>query len=284
MESLVLTVSRFVPRPVRRVVRQALGAAIDAWLRTRTRRTGAPRSADGYNPVMLRLAGLADCRVPLTATLGNGMVMEVVHGDYISGHILAQGYYEPEVVRVLEALLKPGSVFFDVGAHLGQYTLIASRLVGPSGQVHSFEPDPLTFRSLRGNCQRNSITNVRLTQAALSDREGTARFHFANNLDIGSNSLAECDPYNVSGRSATVRCITLDGYRQAQATTRVDLVKMDVEGAELAALSGAAKLFSGAGAADRHHRVRGEAPASLRQLLREAHRMAHRPQVRPLRH
>jgi FkbM family methyltransferase len=188
-----------------------------------------------------QLANALDYRVPVRTRLRNGMSIRVACNDHVGGSILRLGYYEPEIVHLIEKLLKPGMVFLDVGAHVGQYTLYASRLVGETGQVHSFEPDPKTFQWLASNIKLNCLQNVHANQMALSDVAGSRQFYFATSQDIGSNSLTP--PANYSGRSREVRCTTVDDYVQANRIAQVDLIKVDIEGGEYAMLSGAARLL-----------------------------------------
>ncbi len=143
---------------------------------------------------------------------------------------------------MIQGLLKPGMVFFDVGGHVGQYTLVASRLVGDAGEVHSFEPDPESFRALRGNVRLNKLKNVRLNNVALSNENKTTTFYLAATSNLGDNSLSPPDTY--SGARCEVKCITLDHYLETRRIDRVDFMKVDIEGAELLMLQGAKRLFT----------------------------------------
>lgn len=192
--------------------------------------------------LMRHLVDMLQYRLPVHTRLGNGMKIKVHAHDYVGGQIIRQGYYEPEIVRLFERILKPGMVFLDVGAHVGQYTLVASRLVGAKGAVHSFEPDPETYRWLTSNIQRNALTNVVANRIALAEKRGTLSFFLSNVRDIGSNSLRR--PLNFSGRTCQVKCDTLDEYLHDRAVGGVGLLKIDVEGGEFAALNGGRCLFT----------------------------------------
>jgi FkbM family methyltransferase len=182
-------------------------------------------------------------RLPVNVRLGNGMKIKVHANDFVGAEIIRKGYYEPEIVRLFERFLKSGMTFLDIGAHVGQYTLIASKLVGPSGQVHSFEPDPQTYAWLDSNVKRNKLTNVVTNQAALADAPGKLEFFLSKIRDVGSNSLRP--PKNFSGRTVEVRCLTVDQYLASHGVRKVDFLKIDVEGAECPALTGAKALLSG---------------------------------------
>jgi FkbM family methyltransferase len=182
-------------------------------------------------------------RLPVNVRLGNGMKIKVHANDHVGAEIIRKGYYEPEIVRLFERFLKSGMTFVDIGAHVGQYTLIASKLVGPSGQVHAFEPDPQTYAWLDSNVKRNRLGNVVTNQLALAEGPGKLEFFLSKIGDVGSNSLRP--PKNFSGRSIEVRCLTLDEYLGSHGVRKVDFLKIDVEGAEVPALSGAKALLSG---------------------------------------
>lgn len=158
--------------------------------------------------------------------------------------IYYQGYSEPETARFMLSFLRPGMVFFDVGAHIGEYTLLASRRVGPSGQVHAFEPQPDTFGLLQSNAKVNALRNVRLNACAVSDREGQAEFGVRPEPSLSSIlrkvGASEADDLLCS---ITVASRTLDSYCR-ECGCWPDLVKIDVEGAELLVLQGAQDLLA----------------------------------------
>ena len=216
-------------------------ALLYTWVRARLWMTGDPDSADHW--FALRLADELDYRLPIRARLANGMTMRVAWNDYVSRNILTSGYYEPEIIRIFDRFLRPGMVLFDVGGHVGQYSLVGSRLVGETGSVHSFEPDPRTFAWLKSNVDANHLANVHPNQMALAGEDGEKEFFFATPKDIGSNSLSK--PSNFSGRTAIVRCMTIDGYMREHGLTRVDMMKIDVEGAESFVLAGASSILAG---------------------------------------
>jgi FkbM family methyltransferase len=144
------------------------------------------------------------------------------------------GTYEREVQRLFQQSLRPGDVCFDVGANVGFYTLLASRLVGERGTVVAFEPLPRNLGYLRRHLEANRIRNVRLLPVAVSDRGGTA--HFAEGNGPAMGSLAE------SG-GLEVQTVTLDQLVASGELPAPSFVKIDVEGAEDAVLTGAAGLL-----------------------------------------
>jgi FkbM family methyltransferase len=162
--------------------------------------------------------------------------------------------HEAESIQLVDQLLKPGMIMLDVGAHVGYYARRAARLVGKEGKVFAFEPHPRTFGVLSRNVRR--YPNVTPVQAALSDEEGSAELydylmmsasgslHYDESLlELQKAHLADSDiaPRISEGfptQKYTVQTITVDHYLAEQGIQSVDLVKMDIEGAEIGALRG----------------------------------------------
>ncbi len=144
---------------------------------------------------------------------------------------------------VLVALVRRDDVVFDIGANQGNFTALMSNLVGPGGRVHAFEPSPDTCALLRETLAeraRNSA-NVSVNPAAVGTEDGVATLHTPQQ-DHGQASLKTHDAGSWAGavavRSTEVRVLALDPYVATHAPSRVDVIKMDVEGAELLALRG----------------------------------------------
>ena len=104
-----------------------------------------------------------------SARLGNGMPVSVYFGDVVGYGIATEGWYEPKIVDLLRPYLRPEVHFFDVGAHVGQYSLLASPLVA---QVHAFEANPDTAKLLRRNVSRNGLANVLVNETAVVEKPG----------------------------------------------------------------------------------------------------------------
>jgi FkbM family methyltransferase len=187
------------------------------------------------------MVGECGAKVSTSARLGNGMKVKVFLGDMIGCHIWDQGWYEPHVVETLKSFLHPDVTFFDVGANVGQYTLLSAPLVQ---EVHSFEPVPKTYELLSWNVHHNRMTNVHLNQVAVSDRAGEVVFFEGSANNVGGTSLRQAVG-NDRIQQAT-KTITLDEYVFASDVVkrlRRVVVKMDIEGAELLALNGAKEFL-----------------------------------------
>ncbi|MGQ0384086.1 MAG: FkbM family methyltransferase [Gammaproteobacteria bacterium] len=172
--------------------------------------------------------------IPVTARLDDGLRLAVPWGHEICAELLTTGTYEPQSQRVLKSLLRPGQTMVDIGAHVGVFTLLAARAVGPGGQVHSFEPDPRTIAWLRSNVRRNGLRNVSITAAAVSDHIGRETFYVGSDAAVSSLRAPRADLYR--SREISVPVIDLSSYLKSHAVPRVDLVKIDAEGGELPAL------------------------------------------------
>jgi FkbM family methyltransferase len=155
------------------------------------------------------------------------IVASGVHGHWL-------GTYEAELQRAITKSVTAGGVFFDIGAHAGYYSLLASSLVGPAGRVVAFEPDTDNLAHLRRHLRLNGARNVTVITAAVADRAGTARFAAERSGFGGALS---------KDGSRSVRTVTLDGLVSAGTVPAPDYLKIDVEGAELRVLRGGAKVI-----------------------------------------
>lgn len=188
------------------------------------------------------IARECNLRVATRAKLGNGMKVQVFLGDMIGCHIWHSGWYEPHLVKALTPYLTKETVFFDLGANIGQYTLLSAPLVQ---EVHSFEPFAATYELLKWNVEHNHLANVRLNQLAVSDRVGEGIIYDGGPSNVGATSLGR--PENGEGRRHPIRTTTLDQYvfqSGLQGRLKKIVLKMDIEGGELSALRGAPRFLS----------------------------------------
>jgi FkbM family methyltransferase len=154
---------------------------------------------------------------------------------------MACGLYELDTLRVIRRLLRPGMHFVDVGANIGYFTLAAARLVGPAGRVDAVEPDPLNRSRLEEHLQANgAMAQVRVRAAAASDAPGTVTLYHPTG---GGHNHGEASIIaGVAGEAVetySVPAARLDELVEGGP----DLVKMDIEGAELRAIGGTTRLL-----------------------------------------
>jgi len=171
-----------------------------------------------------------------------------IRGLYARLYVLGKTLAEPRERRFLRAQVEPGMVVFDVGANLGFYTLLLAGRVGPQGRVHAFEPDPLSCEllrrraNIRSNIRSNIRANIEINQTAVGDREGTITLYInrSNRADNRVHPSLGAE----TAEAVDVPLTTLDAYCAARGIDRVDAVKMDIQGAEVAALAGFRKTLT----------------------------------------
>ena len=147
--------------------------------------------------------------------------------------------YEPGTTQLIERLLEPGMVVVDVGAHVGYYTLLAAKHVGPVGKVYAFEPEA-NYAILEENIGLNGSHNILPIKSVVSSRSGSSTLYLTA-LDNGRHSTYHHDLPEIGSEAVTET--TLDAFFEAEKWPSVDLVKMDVEGAEADVLRGMERLL-----------------------------------------
>ena len=181
----------------------------------------------------------------LDSGLGAGLWLQV---DPYREQEYLRGTAECDVQEALVAHLKADGCFFDVGAHVGLYSLIAARLVGPKGKVVAFEPDPLNAQLIREHAARNGLSNVSVAQVAVWRSEGEVRFRRSGGQPTGKSSrrgaVVDSGLAMGSGEIISVQAVSLDAFAADNCSPAV--IKIDVEGAECEVLEGATGLLASA--------------------------------------
>jgi FkbM family methyltransferase len=182
----------------------------------------------------LRHVAAAPFVMRLPPSLG-GYAFHCDQRDSVAREVCFTGCYEPQETQLASRLLGPGDLFVDVGANWGYFSLAAAHWVGPGGTVIAFEPEPRLFTLLADNLAANRLTSVRPAQTAIGAGPGRMAFS-AFRVESGnwgqSRSCAEGDRIDFECDTAA-----LDDILPAEAS-RVQLVKIDVEGAEAEVLAG----------------------------------------------
>jgi len=160
-------------------------------------------------------------------------------GNEMSRVIFLTGLFEPNEFYWLSDFLRPGMTVIDGGANMGLYALFCARKVGPDGLVLAVEPSPREFGRLEHHVGLNHLKNVHTVKAALSGGTGKGELLIAGEWNAGHNTLGEFSyPDTQLAATETVALTTIDALVSAKGLKRVDFVKLDLEGAELAALEG----------------------------------------------
>jgi FkbM family methyltransferase len=157
--------------------------------------------------------------------------------------------YEPETSNVFASVLRPGDTFIDIGAHVGFFSMLASALVGPTGAVYSFEPEPRNFAHLLDHIAANAATNVRPMHMAVGAAPGVAEF-YVNTDNDGGHALWEVGkhPFNEQTRATPqhrkVFVTTLDQVFEGRDVSTLRAMKIDSEGAEFSIITGARQTLT----------------------------------------
>ncbi len=144
--------------------------------------------------------------------------------------------YESEEIEIVKKRLKSGDTFVDVGAHIGKYTVFASKIVGPKGRVISIEAHPRNFQILKRNVELNKLKNVSLVNCACLDKNEKILFYEGNQSGMHSAVRPTKKSINVQARM-------LDRILEDAKVRGIDGLKIDVEGAELNVLKGASHIL-----------------------------------------
>jgi FkbM family methyltransferase len=186
----------------------------------------------------------------LVTFTNEGFRMNASPRDYASFRIFFFGDYDPFMTGFIKAHVGEGATCFDIGAERGWFTLLMAKLSGPSGAVYSFEPYQPTFEKLRANIELNNFHWVHPQNTAISAENGKSSFIPPSDEIIGNNENIEfCSGVGYLSDSAStgalsVPMVTIDSFVQNIGLNRIDIMKIDVEGAEAKVLRGAKTAIS----------------------------------------
>jgi FkbM family methyltransferase len=154
-------------------------------------------------------------------------------------------FHPPAAHAAALAALAPGAVAIDIGASLGEWAVPLARAVGPSGRLFAFEPQPVAARALAQTFRINNLVQAEAIEAAVSDRGGVQEMAIP---EIASRAVdsgrARIGKVGVGETVSAVRSLTIDAFAGEAGLTRLDLVKIDVEGHERAVLAGACNTLA----------------------------------------
>ena len=178
---------------------------------------------------LLEPAGPGDIRL---ADLPGFRIYTAADDGAVGRHVHA-GNYEPDVTAVFRRFLKPGMNVIDIGANIGYFTMLSAFIVGPAGSVLAIEPNPRNARLLEASRRANNFENVTLAQSAAGAATGLLVLHTSH-----SNGTTSAPPDELAQllASESVACVRADAL--VDPGRRIDLIKLDVEGAEALALQG----------------------------------------------
>lgn len=202
-----------------------------------------------FSKLLRPLRGIADKSLQISApgngyeTIVNGykILLPIKRNNKIDGlsyGIIVNRVWEPYTTNLFKQLTTEGMNCIDIGAHVGYFTLLMAGLAGDNGRVLAFEPSTENYNLLVANIKLNDFKNVTAIQKAVSNRAGQAKLYLYE-LDSGGNTLyGQGSDYT---ESIAVDMVSIDEFLRGEMCP-VDIMKIDVEGGELAVLSGMTKM------------------------------------------
>lgn len=174
----------------------------------------------------------------------DGINYELDLREAIDYAMYIEGSREPETSHALKVLCKRGDVVLDIGANVGSHALPMASFVGEEGKVYAFEPVPWAMNRMKRNLELNSFNNIVLEAMALSDTNEEVEMKFRASFKLGSNSGVGKegkidDSWWDECEQVKVRLETLDSYVSIHKISRIDLIKLDVDGFEGKVIRGA---------------------------------------------
>ena len=164
--------------------------------------------------------------------------------DLIQSRIYLFGQWEPAITRFVQATLKPGDTFIDVGANIGYYSLLAAHCVGSTGRIYAIEASPDIAATMRANIARNRCTQVDLIEAAASDHCHEIALYSGGSVNLGATTTHAGWASRMGfAMEARVSARPLADMIPREALLGARLIKIDVEGAEAAVIGGIATLL-----------------------------------------
>lgn len=183
---------------------------------------------------------------PVVMSWVDGFILRIYPGNEVFRSLFVRGIYDPNIVVVINSLLSKGSVFIDVGANMGYFSLLASSVVGKFGHIIAIEPSSRDYARLVDNVKINNLTNIISTyHIAISDVSGSAKLAVACEERSALNTLGSEFSFKGVDKVETenVKVVSIDELVSDINLTRVDVLKLDIEGSELKALQGARNVI-----------------------------------------
>lgn len=174
----------------------------------------------------------------ISLTTQNGFKLYASNDDAAVGQHVIGGAYEPDVSAVIRTRLRTGMTMIDIGANIGYFTMLAASIVGASGRVVAVEPNPSNARMLEASRRANGFSHVSLCQAAAAPATGLLVLN--TSYSNGTTTSIDDDLERLL-TAETVACLPVDSLFDPQA--HIDLIKIDVEGAEHTALLGCRRIL-----------------------------------------
>lgn len=164
-------------------------------------------------------------------TFDNNIKMYLDLNDFVQRIIYLNGYYEKNETEIWKKIVKNKKVIFDIGMNVGYYSLLASKRVEVNvGKIYGFEPVSRTFERAKLNVNLNNYNNIVLNNLAISNKVGSIDINLGNDENWGMSSIKINN--QISGLIQKAKCDTIDNYIKNLDINQIDVIKIDVEGAE----------------------------------------------------
>jgi len=187
----------------------------------------------GKNPITKKILKNLEKSLKTEFSIIQGSKMYLDPGDSLDLSI--NGVYGELDTKIIRDNIKEGDIVIDIGANIGYYTLIFAQLVGASGKVFAFEPEPKNFEILKKNIEVNNYQNIIAEQKIVSDESGMVKLFIAEQGIVGHRIQQKTD----SQKFIEVESIILDNYlKNLNLSEKINFIKIDVEGAEVKVLEG----------------------------------------------
>lgn len=191
--------------------------------------------APGLNGALRSVARRWPFLVPAQIAGGGRMWVDLRSG--MGQGIFLKGEFDPAAIQPALDALPSGGVFLDVGANIGFYSVLAARKAGQDGRVYAFEMDARPLRCLRKTIRAERLDTIRIIETAVTDRNGVT--FFEESAEPALNRIG-----GATERARRTRSICLDGWAEEVGLRRLDVIKIDVEGAEQLVLEGARRIIA----------------------------------------
>ncbi len=176
-----------------------------------------------------------------TVKFKKDILLKLEVSDWVQENLYFLDAYEDSELLFMKHILKDGSVFIDIGANIGLYSLVASKIVKKNGSIYAFEPYPKNREAFNENIALNNFKNIVVENFAIAEKEGEiALFYNMDNANLGMVSAYVTDLDN----AVKVKTISLDNYVKNQHITKIDFIKLDIEGGEYTALLGMQEVLT----------------------------------------
>lgn len=167
-----------------------------------------------------------------------GDVFWLAKSSYVDDCIIRDGVFEPACTEIVKRLVRPGQIVIDVGANIGYYSVLFSKIVGGSGRVFAFEPTQHYRSVLLRNLAANKLSNVEILPVGLSDRRQRV------GIQVGTSSATIHPPEKLPHEfEEVIDLLSLDEFVESMTLERIDFIKVDVDGHEPLFLDGARRVL-----------------------------------------